>query len=194
MSTTSRRSWLRTARHFPHCVTFIAVAFLILATVSLTQLDSPGAKLLPAVDVSGYTAHASNLLGHYVEKSKDIIGVGPCAGWNPSNGEESDPARCLRARQYRQVQRTLAREIKGDREAWYFTKDINVATLQRLSNCFLPISHPDYTSCPDRPLIINGYWWAAELVHNVTTGEVSTGYSYPVNDTYECRLYGKGLS
>ena len=37
-----------------------------------------------------------------------------CEGWVPEGDEAEDPAGCLRARQYRQTQRVLAREEKAE--------------------------------------------------------------------------------
>lgn len=36
-----------------------------------------------------------------------------CKGWDPEGAVDDDPPGCLKARQYRQVQRVLAREIEA---------------------------------------------------------------------------------
>ncbi|KAI9638396.1 uncharacterized protein MKK02DRAFT_10347, partial [Dioszegia hungarica] len=95
-----------------------------------------------------------------------------CRGWDPEQGEENDPEGCLRARQYRQVQRVLRRENLREHQHWWFTYEPNVATLYNLTRCFLPTDHANYTRCPDRPVIVNGYWWSAMTIHHGTSGEV----------------------
>jgi hypothetical protein len=59
---------------------------------------------------------------------------------------------------------------------WHFTRKDNTATLQKLSKCFLPVEHENYTPCPDRPVVINGYWWSALVALNGTAGEVSISF------------------
>lgn len=48
--------------------------------------------------------------------SSSRLTVDHCAGWDPEAPEEEDPVRCLRARQYRQVQRVLEREQLGKQQ------------------------------------------------------------------------------
>lgn len=108
MTSSSRLSRLRTTRSFPHSITILAATTLILATLLLVRLDSTD------LATGRYTAQISTALEKYVEKGKSIVGIGACAGWDPSNAEELDPPKCRRARQYRQVQNVLAREIKGE--------------------------------------------------------------------------------
>lgn len=60
-------------------------------------------------------------LGSTFEKGKEVLGVGSCRGWDPEQGEENDPEGCLRARQYRQVQRVLRRENLREQSAYMVT-------------------------------------------------------------------------
>ncbi|KAK8869891.1 hypothetical protein IAR55_000459 [Kwoniella newhampshirensis] len=122
------------------------------------------------------------LPGNIREKSE-------CVGWDPDLNEENDPVGCLKAKQYRQTQRVLAREEKGEHEHWFFTRDHNIETLRNITRCFLPVSSPDYTPCHEKPLIVSGWWYTAETLDGATTGEViwqsslvkqlsTLGYSY----------------
>jgi hypothetical protein len=56
---------------------------------------------------------------------------------------------------------------------WWFTNTYNIQVFQSVSRCFLPTHHDDYTPCPDKPLIISGWWYSAEVVSGGTSGEVS---------------------
>ncbi|WVQ78016.1 hypothetical protein IAT38_000097 [Cryptococcus sp. DSM 104549] len=95
-----------------------------------------------------------------------------CKGWDPEKPEEQDPVGCLKARQWRQTQRVLEREIKKEHLHWWFTRDHNIATLQDISKCFLPVAHPDWKACHEKPLIVSGWWYTAEVITGATTGEV----------------------
>ncbi|CAD6573643.1 MAG: hypothetical protein TREMPRED_000875 [Tremellales sp. Tagirdzhanova-0007] len=86
--------------------------------------------------------------------------------------EGDDPVDCLKARQYRQTTRVLEREKKALHEKWYFTSAHNIATLNNLTECFLPIAHPSFAACPDRPLVISGWWYTAVVLAGDTSGEV----------------------
>ncbi|WVR05095.1 hypothetical protein IAU60_002107 [Kwoniella sp. DSM 27419] len=94
-----------------------------------------------------------------------------CHGWDPSMPEEQDPVGCLKARQYRQTMRVLAREELGKHDHWYFTRPHNIETLRNISRCFLPVSDPAYTKCPEKPLIVSGWWYTAEVITGGTSGE-----------------------
>ncbi|RXK38323.1 hypothetical protein M231_04365 [Tremella mesenterica] len=94
-----------------------------------------------------------------------------CTTWDPRNPEEDDPKECVRARQWRQVQTVIEREEKAEHEHWYFTKEHNLATFRNVSRCFLPQWHEDYKPCPDKPLIISGWWYTAVVVVGGTSGE-----------------------
>lgn len=59
-------------------------------------------------------ADIADRFGTSVERGKAILGFDACLGWDPKGGEERDPKGCLRARQFRQVQRVLQREEKGE--------------------------------------------------------------------------------
>lgn len=64
---------------------------------------------------------------------------------------------------------------------WWFTNTYNIEVFQNVSRCFLPTHHDDYTPCPDKPLIISGWWYSAEVVSGGTSGEVSDAV-YGVQD------------
>ncbi|KAL7419825.1 hypothetical protein Q5752_005741 [Cryptotrichosporon argae] len=99
---------------------------------------------------------------------------GECAGWDPDGGPELDPPGCVRARQYRQVQRVLALEQHPDARKhllWSVTQLQGLAQLLDLLRCFLPQSDAQHRSCPDRPLVITSYWWAALYAVGGTSGE-----------------------
>ena len=57
-------------------------------------------------------------IGDVVASHEDDMVVGnieeSCHGWDPEADEKDDPVDCLRSRQYRQVQRVLAREEKAE--------------------------------------------------------------------------------
>ena len=55
---------------------------------------------------------------------------------------------------------------------WYFTLKHNRETFYNVSRCFLPVSHANYTKCPDRPLILSGWWYTAVALTGGTSGEV----------------------
>jgi len=110
-----------------------------------------------------------------------------CEGWDPDGSVEDDPVECLKARQYRQVQRVLERESDDNQcvageipvshsshssATWAFTARHNIPTLQTLLHCFLPQSHVNYTACPPKPVILSGWWYTAEVITEATTGEV----------------------
>ncbi|WVF72286.1 hypothetical protein IAT40_007098 [Kwoniella sp. CBS 6097] len=104
--------------------------------------------------------------GGYVKEKKE------CRGWNPEEDELLDPEECLKAKQYRQTMRVLAREELGKHDRWWFTRDHNLQTLRNLTRCFLEVTNPEFTPCPEKPLIISGWWYTAETVTGSTTGEV----------------------
>lgn len=56
---------------------------------------------------------------------------------------------------------------------WYFVRDYNIATFTNISECFLPDDHPRARQCPPRPLIIDGWWYSAEVPLGGTPGEAS---------------------
>ncbi|WWC69545.1 uncharacterized protein I206_103487 [Kwoniella pini CBS 10737] len=95
-----------------------------------------------------------------------------CKGWNHVLGEENDPPNCLKARQYRQTMRALEREEKAEHPHWYFTLQHNLETLRNISSCFLPVTDPDWRLCHEKPLILSGWWYTAEVITGATTGEV----------------------
>ncbi|WVQ78012.1 hypothetical protein IAT38_000093 [Cryptococcus sp. DSM 104549] len=112
-----------------------------------------------------------------------------CKGWDPEKPEEEDPVGCLKARQWRQTQRVIEREIKKEHTHWWFTVDHNVETLEHISKCFLPVTDPEWIACHEKPLILSGWWYTAEVLTGATTGEViwmssvvkqlaQLGYSY----------------
>ncbi|ODN84711.1 hypothetical protein L202_00602 [Cryptococcus amylolentus CBS 6039] len=111
--------------------------------------------------------------GEWIPSS--VLGNGEtkeCRGWDPSRPESEDPVGCLKARQYRQTQAVLQREIEHQHEHWYFAVDHNVDTFTKMSKCFLPVSDPDYTPCPEKPLVLSGWWYTATVLTETTTGEV----------------------
>nr|ODN81216.1 hypothetical protein L203_05722 [Cryptococcus depauperatus CBS 7841] len=95
-----------------------------------------------------------------------------CKGWDPLLPEELDPVECFKARQYRQTKRVLEREMELQHDHWYFTVEHNRETLQNMTRCFLPVADPNYISCPERPLVLSGWWYTAEVLNGATTGEV----------------------
>ncbi|WWC61213.1 uncharacterized protein I303_103793 [Kwoniella dejecticola CBS 10117] len=95
-----------------------------------------------------------------------------CRGWNHTLSEDNDPPNCLKARQYRQTMRVLDREDKAEHDHWYFTLIHNRETLRNISMCFLPVSDPDWRLCHEKPLILSGWWYTAEVITGATTGEV----------------------
>ncbi|WRT67044.1 uncharacterized protein IL334_004010 [Kwoniella shivajii] len=97
---------------------------------------------------------------------------GECKGWDPKSLEENDPVDCLKARQYRQTMRVLEREEKSEHDHWYFTKQHNIDTLRDLTFCFLPITDANWMPCHEKPLIVSGWWYTAEVITGATTGEV----------------------
>ena len=46
----------------------------------------------------------------------------------------------------------------------YWLRPKNIETLNRIRTCFLPLDHPERTTCPRRPLIITSYWYSAMAV------------------------------
>ncbi|ODN73519.1 hypothetical protein L202_08019 [Cryptococcus amylolentus CBS 6039] len=94
-----------------------------------------------------------------------------CAGWNPAKPESEDPVGCLKARQYGQTQRVLEREIAHEPMHWRCTIEHNLDTLKNMSKCFLPVSDPNFTPCPERPLVISGWWYTAVVLAGGTSGE-----------------------
>lgn len=65
------------------------------------------------------------------------------------------------------------RRLMEDSGHWWFTQKPNVLTLKKLARCYLPANHINHVRCPDRPVVINGYWWSAMTILNGTSGEVS---------------------
>ncbi|OCF39474.1 hypothetical protein I317_06749 [Kwoniella heveanensis CBS 569] len=104
--------------------------------------------------------------GGYVKEKKE------CRGWDPQVDEAMDPEGCLKAKQYRQTMRVLAREELGKHDRWWFTRDHNLDTLRNMTRCFLPVIDPEFMPCPEKPLIISGWWYTAETITGATTGEV----------------------
>ncbi|OCF71955.1 hypothetical protein I204_07218 [Kwoniella mangroviensis CBS 8886] len=95
-----------------------------------------------------------------------------CKGFNPLDSEDQDPPGCLKARQYRQTMRVLEREEKSEHPHWYFTKQHNIDTLRNISECFLSVTDPNWKPCHEKPLILSGWWYTAEVITGATTGEV----------------------
>ncbi|TYJ57167.1 hypothetical protein B9479_002082 [Cryptococcus floricola] len=98
--------------------------------------------------------------------------VRACRGWDPAAPEWSDPAGCLKAKQYRQAFKVLQRERSRKHNHYHFAIDHNIATLEVMLKCFLPTSDPEYTPCHEKPLIISGWWYTAAVLTDSTTGEV----------------------
>lgn len=68
----------------------------------------------PADDkASWFAGMLSPLKGASTTSAATMVKENYCVDWDPEAPEENDPPRCLRARQYRQVQRVLAREQAG---------------------------------------------------------------------------------
>ncbi|ODO03375.1 hypothetical protein L198_02221 [Cryptococcus wingfieldii CBS 7118] len=98
--------------------------------------------------------------------------VRACRGWDPAAPEWSDPAGCLKAKQYRQAFKVLERERSRKHNHYHFAIDHNIATLEVMLRCFLPTSDAEYTPCHEKPLIISGWWYTAAVLTDSTTGEV----------------------
>ena len=65
----------------------------------------------------------------------------------------------------------VAQSVSDASQYWGFTREHNIETLKNLTQCFLPITHHDYRPCPPKPLIVNGYWYSAEVILGGTSGE-----------------------
>jgi hypothetical protein len=110
----------RRARRPPFSFLIIAFGILLVVSVTFLRPHDADAALGPSDEALwtnwgewGDMTDIMDRFGTGVEKGKDILGLGACAGWDPLKDEERDPVGCLRAKQYRQVQRVLKREIKG---------------------------------------------------------------------------------
>ena len=57
---------------------------------------------------------SSRGVSEWTENSGGIAESEECRGWNPMMDEASDPVGCLKARQYRQTAKVLAREELGE--------------------------------------------------------------------------------
>ncbi|WVQ78011.1 hypothetical protein IAT38_000092 [Cryptococcus sp. DSM 104549] len=95
-----------------------------------------------------------------------------CEGWDPETAEENDPEGCLKARQYRQTRRVFEREKRGEHPHWGFTRDHNLEALSNITRCFLPVAHPDFTPCHEKPLVIAGWAYTSYVLRGDTSGEV----------------------
>jgi hypothetical protein len=101
---------------------FLIIVFGVILFVSITLLrahDVP-AELGSGDEVNradwgewGDMADIANRFETGFEKGREMLGMGACTGWDPLRDEQGDPAGCLKAKQYRQVQRVLRREEKG---------------------------------------------------------------------------------
>ncbi|WVQ78013.1 hypothetical protein IAT38_000094 [Cryptococcus sp. DSM 104549] len=103
--------------------------------------------------------------------SRSRVESGECKGWDHQKPVGYDPRGCVKARQYRQTVAVLEREEIAAHDHWHFARDHNIETLGNLTRCFLPVAHPDFTPCPDKPLVIASYWYAAQVLEHATTGE-----------------------
>jgi hypothetical protein len=98
------------------------------------------------------------------------VGAGAARG-AVSGAERSERSERLERRAAKR--RALADGILYCSSHWWFTISYNIQVFQNVSRCFLPTHHENYTSCPDKPLIISGWWYSAEVVSGGTSGEVS---------------------
>lgn len=169
---------------------------ILLAVLSLAL----GVGLLHHQSEGGLRGLSKNIIGDDYWKIWSSSTVGPsgpkapfleipktdegCEAFDPALPAEQDPPNCLRARQYRQVQRVLSREklaeqyvqtlgVSIQREAdaisdrWWFTQKDNLAVLNHLLTCYATFPSP----CPPRPLIISGWWYTAMGIGSGVSGE-----------------------
>lgn len=61
---------------------------------------------------ASWTGNSEGTRMVWVEKVKEW--TGGCRSWDPESPEDDDPEGCMKARQYRQTMRVLAREEKAD--------------------------------------------------------------------------------
>ncbi|RSH90383.1 hypothetical protein EHS25_000988 [Saitozyma podzolica] len=83
---------------------------------------------------------------------------GTCFAWDPHGLEEDDPPDCLRARQFRQVQKV--------RKANPHFDSVNRLELDRLEKCVMGA-----IECPPRPLIVVDWWYALRGLEGGHSGE-----------------------
>ena len=76
----------------------VCLTFFLIAAQNLSPASAVGLKSWSSALAEQWNVGAGN----------------KCSGWDPDAPEEADPKDCLRARRYRQTQRVLEREIKGE--------------------------------------------------------------------------------
>ncbi|KAK4683567.1 hypothetical protein P7C73_g6676, partial [Tremellales sp. Uapishka_1] len=154
---------------------FEAVRLADVSVVTIVFLLRQGARVDRLVEVGrqrfGATVDWWDPLSA-LRQSASLVESPECVDWDPSLPSSSDPPGCLKARQYRQVQRAIERESRDYYLSWPLTHRHVLTTLEVLLQCFLPLTAEDHTTCPERPVVLSGYWYTAEAWRNGTTGEV----------------------
>lgn len=105
-------------------VPYLIVSFTVFTLIAIAYFRS-SAHIIHGAEIDGKggwtdwgewgdMADIVDRFGTGLGRGKEMLGLDVCSGWDPLAAETDDPEGCLKARQFRQVQRVLIREEKRE--------------------------------------------------------------------------------